>query len=57
MSSFNIGDMIFQLFYLGFIVFIISLIVSFFRSRKKRRMQMDRLEEKIDALNEQLREK
>ena len=57
MSSFNIGDILFQLVYLAFLVFILSLIVSFFRSRKKRRMQMDRLEEKIDALNEQLREK
>ncbi|MGE7603432.1 resistance to Congo red protein [Peribacillus sp. NPDC097675] len=57
MSSFNIGDMLYQLFFIGFIVLIICLIVSIFRSSKKRRMQMDRLEEKIDALNEQLREK
>lgn len=57
MSSFNIGDVLFQLVYLGFLIFIISLIVSFFRSRKKHSIQMDRLEEKIDTLIEQLCEK
>lgn len=55
MSSFNAGDMLFQLFFLGFLVWIISLIVSFFRSRKKQKIQMDLMEKKIDSLTEQLK--
>lgn len=55
MSGFNAGDMLFQLFYLGFLVWIISLIVSFVRSRKKQKIQLDRMEKKIDSLTEQLK--
>ncbi|MDQ0232604.1 DUF4083 domain-containing protein [Metabacillus malikii] len=51
----NIGDALFQLFYLAFIVLIVALIVSFFRSYKKRNNQLDRIEEKIDDVNQQLK--
>ncbi|OKL36863.1 DUF4083 domain-containing protein [Domibacillus mangrovi] len=53
MSNFNIGDALFQLFFLGFLALIIVLIVSFFRSNKNRRSQLDRIEKKIDDMNEQ----
>lgn len=55
MDSFRIGDALFQLFSLGFLVLIIVLIVWFFRSYTKRRNQLDSLEKKIDDLNEQIK--
>ena len=55
MSGFNLGDALFQLVNLGFIVLIIIVIVSFFRSTKNRRNQLDRIEKKIDDINEQMK--
>lgn len=55
MGGFNIGDALFQLFSIGFIVLIIILIVLFFRSFSKRRNQLDSIEKKIDAINEQIK--
>ncbi|RDW15130.1 DUF4083 domain-containing protein [Oceanobacillus chungangensis] len=55
MDSFRIGDAIFQLLNLGFLLLIIVLIVSFFRSYIKRRNQLDSLEKKIDDINEQIK--
>ncbi|WP_328028585.1 DUF4083 family protein [Metabacillus fastidiosus] len=52
----NIGDIVVQLFYFGFLLFIIVLIISFFlRSNKKRNSQLDRMEKKLDELIEQLK--
>lgn len=43
-----------QLFNLSFIVLIVFLIVSFFRSNRKRAEQLERIEDKIDYLITQL---
>ncbi|WP_249872895.1 DUF4083 domain-containing protein [Oceanobacillus saliphilus] len=55
MDSLRIGDALFQLFSLGFLVLIIVLIVWFFRSYIRRRNQLDSLEKKIDDINEQIK--
>jgi uncharacterized membrane protein YciS (DUF1049 family) len=55
LSNFSLGDALYQLFAFGFLVMIIVLIVSFFRSNKKRRNQLDKIEKKIDDMNEQLK--
>ena len=52
LSGLNSGDVLFQLFSLAFIVLIIVLIVSFFRSNKKRKDQLNRIEKKIDDMNQ-----
>jgi len=54
LSGFNLGDALFQLLSLAFIVLIIALIVSLFRSNKKRKNQLDRIEKKIDDMNQQI---
>ncbi len=55
LSSFTVGDALYQLFYLIFLVLIIVLIVLFIRSNKKRRNQLDRIEKKINDLEEQIK--
>lgn len=50
LSGFNLGDALFQLFSLAFIVVIIALIVSFFRSNKKRKSPLDQIEKKMDEI-------
>ena len=52
LSGFNLGDVLFQLFSLAFIVLIIVLIVSFFRSNKKWKDQLNRIEKKMDDMNQ-----
>ncbi|MFD6439471.1 DUF4083 family protein [Peribacillus sp. NPDC060186] len=52
MSSFNTGDMIYQLFCLIFLILIIVGIVSFFRSVKQRKTRLDIMEKKMDDLYE-----
>jgi sensor domain CHASE-containing protein len=56
LSGLNSGDVFFQLFLLAFIVLIIVLIVSFFRSNKKRNDQLNRIEKKIDDMNQGIKE-
>lgn len=51
-SIFNLGDILFTLFTLGFTVLIIVLIVSLVRTSNKRKQQLDRIEKKIDNLNQ-----
>lgn len=55
MGSFNFGDVLYQLINLAFIVLIVILIVSFVRSYKNRGKQLNRMEKKIDELNEQMK--
>ncbi|MGE7764983.1 DUF4083 domain-containing protein [Peribacillus sp. NPDC096540] len=55
MSSFNIADMIFQLFCLIFLILIIVGIVSLFRSVKQRKTRLDIMEKKMDDLYEQIK--
>jgi len=57
LGSFTLGDALFQLFSLAFIVLFIALIVSFFRSNKKRINQLDRIEKKIDDINQRIKER
>ncbi|MCO0598162.1 DUF4083 domain-containing protein [Peribacillus butanolivorans] len=52
MSSFNMADMIFQLFCLIFLILIIVGIVSLFRSVKQRKTRLDIMEKKMDDLYE-----
>ncbi|UNL83758.1 DUF4083 domain-containing protein [Priestia koreensis] len=54
MSTFNIGDAIYQLVFLALLVFVIYFIVAFFRSNKKRKTQLDRIEQKIQDVEERL---
>lgn len=54
MSGLNWGDILFQLLNIAFLVLIVVLIVSFLRSNKRRRNQLDRLEQKMDEIQEQL---
>jgi len=54
-SSINVGDIIFQLVNFGFLALFIILIVSYFSSNKKRRKQLDRIEEKLNILNEEIK--
>ena len=55
LSGFNLGDALFQLISLAFIVLIIALIVSFFRSNKKRKDQLNRIEKKMDDMNQRIK--
>ena len=50
---FNAGDIIFQLFSIIVVVSIMFMIVSVFRSSKKRKEQLDRIESKLDKISEQ----
>ncbi|MFI8495836.1 DUF4083 family protein [Peribacillus butanolivorans] len=52
MSSFNMADMIYQLFCFVFLILIIVGIVSFFRSVKQRKTRLDIMEKKMDDLYE-----
>lgn len=54
-SSINVGDIIFQLVNFGFLALAIIIVVSFFRSNKKRRNQLNRIEEKLNLLTEEIR--
>ncbi|SMQ80954.1 hypothetical protein SAMN05444673_4056 [Bacillus sp. OV166] len=54
-SSINVGDVIFQLINLGFLALAIIIVVSFFRSNKKRSNQLNRIEEKLNILTEEIK--
>ncbi|KWW16111.1 MULTISPECIES: hypothetical protein [Bacillaceae] len=55
MSSYNIADIIYQLFFLAFFILIIVGAISFFRSMKRRKTRLDIMEKKLDDLHRQLR--
>jgi cbb3-type cytochrome oxidase subunit 3 len=46
----NVGDIIFQLFALGIPIFFIAILFLFWRSSKKKKAQLNRIEEKLDTL-------
>jgi len=54
-SSINVGDVIFQLINFGFLALAIIIVVSFFRSNKKRSNQLNRIEEKLNILTEEIK--
>lgn len=53
----NIGDIIFQLFAILVPIFIVVVIVFLVRSSKKRKEQLDRIEDKLDRASEQTPQK
>jgi len=54
-SNINFEDILFTFFSLGFAILIIALIVFLMRTNNKRKQQLDRIEKKIDNLNQQNR--
>lgn len=54
-SGINIGDVLVTLFSFGFLIIIAIIVVSLFRSNNKRKNQLDRVEQKIDDLNKQVK--
>ena len=48
----NIGDVLFQLGSFGFVFLIIVLFVLFVRAAKKRSRQLDRLEQKVNEMEQ-----
>lgn len=57
MSSLNIGDIVFQLFSFVVVIVMIALVISLFRSYGKRKNQLDRIEKKLDDLNQEIKGK
>nr|WP_295974213.1 DUF4083 domain-containing protein [uncultured Bacillus sp.] len=55
-ASVNIGDMIFQLLFLGVPILIMAILLLFWRSSKKRNEQLNRIEEKLDSLQKRIDE-
>lgn len=51
------GDIVFQIIVLLVPLFFISIVIWFFITSKKKSIQMQRLEAKIDKLNEKLNNK
>lgn len=51
----NIGDVIFQLISFTAAAFFLFAVIYVFRSLNKRRIQLDRIEKKLDALREEKR--
>ncbi|MBM7621137.1 flagellar biogenesis protein FliO [Bacillus tianshenii] len=51
MGAFNLGDALFQLFSLGFLVLLVLFVAFVFRSIKQRTIQLNRLEEKVEKLS------
>lgn len=49
-SGLNAGDIIFQLFALGIPIIFIAAILSLWRTSKKRKQQLDRIEAKLDSI-------
>ncbi|WP_417899831.1 DUF4083 domain-containing protein [Bacillus haimaensis] len=55
MGAFNLGDDLFQLFSLGFLVLLVFLVAFVFRSIKQRTIQMNRVEENVEKLSEEVK--
>ncbi|MFT3654142.1 hypothetical protein DALLNEIH_00561 [Bacillus sp. B01(2024)] len=53
----NIGDVIFQLISFAAAAVFLFAVIYVFRSLNKRRIQLDRIEKKLDALREEKNEK
>ncbi|PCK21299.1 hypothetical protein CEY02_08500 [Bacillus pumilus] len=50
--AFNIGDIIFQMFSLLFIAFIVTIIVIAFRMLKRKRMELKKVEARLNEVIE-----
>ncbi|AKP47416.1 hypothetical protein BSM4216_2169 [Bacillus smithii] len=55
MNSINIRNVVFQLICFGLLVLFVLFIVWLFRSNKKRIRQLDRIEKKIEEMDEQIK--
>jgi hypothetical protein len=55
MGAFNLGDTLFQMFSLGFLVLLVFLVAFVFRSIKQRTIQLNRLEEKVEKLSKEVK--
>jgi hypothetical protein len=49
-TGINIGDILFQLFAIGIPIFVIGILVYFLRSSKRKKAQLDRIEQKLNSL-------
>jgi hypothetical protein len=47
----NIGDIIFQTFSIGIPIFVIVILFSFWRNSKRKKAQLDRIEQKLNSLD------
>lgn len=54
MSTYNIGDIIFQLVTFGLIILFIALLVFLFRSFLKSRKQLNQIEQQVKEITEKL---
>ncbi|MGX2962103.1 DUF4083 domain-containing protein (plasmid) [Peribacillus sp. JNUCC 23] len=52
----NIGDIIFQLFFLAIPILFIAILFLFSRSSKKKKDQLDRIEKKLDSMQKRMDE-
>lgn len=50
--AFNLGDLLFQVFSLLFIAFIVTMIVTSFRMIRRRRMELKKVEERLNKVIE-----
>ncbi|MCA1054136.1 DUF4083 domain-containing protein [Rossellomorea aquimaris] len=57
MGGFNVGDILFQLFSLIFIIWVVGLIVILLRAFTKRGRQLNRIEEQLNSITEELKKK
>ncbi|RJR08247.1 DUF4083 domain-containing protein [Candidatus Parcubacteria bacterium] len=55
MGAFNLGDALFQLFGVGFLALLVFIVAFVFRSIKQRTIQLNRLEEKVEKLNKEIK--
>lgn len=51
-AGLNVGDIIFQLFTFGSIIIFIGIFFLFLRSSKKKKEQLDRIENKLNSLKD-----
>lgn len=54
-SSINLGDVLVSVVSIGFFIIIAFIVIWLFRSNNKRKNQLDRIEQKIDDANKQLK--
>lgn len=53
-AGLNLGDIIFQLLALGVPIFFIILLLSFWRNSKKKKEQLNRIEEKLNSIQKRI---
>lgn len=51
-NSFNLGDILFTVVSIGFLILLVVLVVLLIRASNNRKKRLDRIEEKLDKLND-----